>query len=235
MVQRVCLLFLSLLKFTTLTLAQSCTPANARAIDADGEFIAYWEIIEVSWLAIADVKKRSLMSSLDKRDLVCASTEECLSFKGDPFCYNKAAHTFHAADGTTGNFLTGEYTLADGRVGNMYHGPYPTNTIAVAAVTQTASGSGAPATVPMSLVTLTAGGSITTSVGKSGGVSGTPTSQHGVPSSKEANPVGATVTVMPTPNSSTVLKSSEGCRIASFQSMLSSRLALVMLVVLLHL
>jgi hypothetical protein len=71
-------------------LAQSCTPTNARAIDTDGVFIAYWEIIEVSWLAIADVKKRSLMSSLDKRDLVCASTEECLSFKGDAFCYDKS-------------------------------------------------------------------------------------------------------------------------------------------------
>jgi hypothetical protein len=26
---------------------------------------------------------------LEKRDLVCTSTEECLSFKGDDFCYDK--------------------------------------------------------------------------------------------------------------------------------------------------
>ncbi|KAE9370880.1 hypothetical protein N431DRAFT_442660 [Stipitochalara longipes BDJ] len=165
MARQIWILFLSLLNFTSLTLAQSCTPANAHAIDADVAFIAYWEIIEVSWLAIADVKRRSLPSSLEKRDLLCGSTEECLSFKGDPFCYDKTAHTFHAADGTTGNFLTGEYTLADGRIGNMYHGPYPTNTKAVAVVTQTASASAAPATATISVVTVTAGGSISTPSG----------------------------------------------------------------------
>ena len=90
-------------------------------------------------------------------------------------CY-RSAHTFHAADGTTGNFLTGEYTLADGRVGNMYHGPYPTNTKVVAAVTPTASATEVPATVTLSLVTVTAGGS-STPLGKSGGVTATPTSQ----------------------------------------------------------
>jgi hypothetical protein len=41
----------------------------------------------VSWDAIADVKKRTLQ--LEKRDLVCTSAEECLSFKGDVFCYDK--------------------------------------------------------------------------------------------------------------------------------------------------
>lgn len=43
-----------------------------------------------------------------------------------------------------GNFLTGEYTFADGRVGNMYHGPYPTNTKVVAGVTQTQSSGSEP-------------------------------------------------------------------------------------------
>ncbi len=33
--------------------------------------------------------------------------------------------------------MTGDYTLADGRQGNMYHGPYPTNTAVAAVITQT--------------------------------------------------------------------------------------------------
>jgi hypothetical protein len=77
-----------------------------------------------------------------------------------------STHTFHAADGTTGNFVTGAYTLADGRQGNMYHGPYPTNTI-VAAATQTESMSAAS----LSVVTVTAASSIGTPVISSAGAS----------------------------------------------------------------
>lgn len=94
--------------------------------------------------------------------------------------YRYRAHTFHAADGTTGNFLTGVYTLADGRVGNMYYGPYPTNSKGVAAVTTTGSGGGVPTTVIASQVTVTVvstpGGSLATSPAI--------TSQQGVVSSK---------------------------------------------------
>jgi hypothetical protein len=92
MTRHIYLLILTLLTAANTLAQSSCTPANARAIDADLTFLAYWEIIEVSWLAIADVKKRSLLSSsssLSKRDLVCTASEECLSFKGDAFCYNK--------------------------------------------------------------------------------------------------------------------------------------------------
>jgi len=74
----------------------SCSSSSATPIDADVAFLAYWEIIVVSWYAIADVKKRSSSSSnfdhssLLKRDgLECTSAEECLSFKGVPFCYDK--------------------------------------------------------------------------------------------------------------------------------------------------
>ena len=92
MARHIYLLILTLLTAANTLAQSSCTPANARAIDADLTFLAYWEIIEVSWLAIADVKKRSSLafsSSLSKRDLVCTASEECLSFKGDAFCYNK--------------------------------------------------------------------------------------------------------------------------------------------------
>lgn len=83
-----------------------------------------------------------------------------------------SAHTFHAADGTTGNFLTGEYVLADGRVGNMYKGPYPTNT---KAVTQSQE----PVTASVSL----GGGSASTTIGN-GGTTPTVSSQQGVVSTK---------------------------------------------------
>ena len=92
MARHIYLLILTLLTAANTLAQSSCTPANARAIDADLTFLAYWEIIEVSWLAIADVKKRTLLgssSSLSKRDLECTASEECLSFKGDAFCYNK--------------------------------------------------------------------------------------------------------------------------------------------------
>jgi len=92
MARHIYLLILTLLTAANTLAQSSCTPANARAIDADLTFLAYWEIIEVSWLAIADVKKRSSLSPsspLSKRDLVCTASEECLSFKGDAFCYNK--------------------------------------------------------------------------------------------------------------------------------------------------
>ncbi len=32
---------------------------------------------------------------------------------------------FHTPSGITGNAKTGDYTLPDGRKGNMYHGPFP--------------------------------------------------------------------------------------------------------------
>ncbi|PMD25904.1 hypothetical protein NA56DRAFT_685743 [Hyaloscypha hepaticicola] len=199
MARHLYLLILTLLTAANTLAQSSCTSANARAIDADLTFLAYWEIIEVSWLAIADVKKRSLLtssSSLSKRDLVCTASEECLSFKGDAFCYNKSAHTFHAGDGTTGNFLTGEYTLADGRVGNMYHGPYPTNTKAVAAATQTQSSGSEP--------TATVASTASTPIVSSSNPPAT-TPQQGAGSSNAATPVGSSAT--PKPNGSTVLRS----------------------------
>lgn len=95
-------------------------------------------------------------------------------------CAGNSTHTFHAADGTTGNFLTGEYTLADGRQGNMYHGPYPTNTIAAAAsTTQTES----TAASMVNSVTITGASSMDTPVVSSAEPS-TTVSQQAVGSSQ---------------------------------------------------
>ncbi len=84
------LYFILALLTATSALAQSCTPANAHPIDADVAFLAYWEIIVVSWVAIAAVFKRDPVS-LDKRvpDLVCTASEECLSFKSVAFCHDR--------------------------------------------------------------------------------------------------------------------------------------------------
>ncbi|KAE8444610.1 hypothetical protein EG329_014441 [Mollisiaceae sp. DMI_Dod_QoI] len=123
------LLFTLLTAFSLTSVAadSTCTSSNAHPIDADVAFIAFWTILAVDWLAIAVIVKRSAPSSLSKRgSLTCSATEECLSFKSSPFCYDKTAYTFHAVDGTAGNFDNGDYTLPDGRQGNMYHGPYPT-------------------------------------------------------------------------------------------------------------
>lgn len=58
----------------------------------------------------------------------CTATEMCFSLAGAPFCYDVATGDFHDGAGTTGNAISGDYTLADGRMGNLYTGPYPTPT-----------------------------------------------------------------------------------------------------------
>ncbi|KUJ22739.1 uncharacterized protein LY89DRAFT_680853 [Mollisia scopiformis] len=128
--------------FSMIVAAQStCTSSDAYPIDADVAFLTFWTVLAVDWLAIVAVfGKRSLgLTALGKRDLECSATEECLSFRTVPFCYDKTAYTFHAADGTTGNLKTGAYTLPDGRQGNMFTGPYPTLTKGEVTATETST------------------------------------------------------------------------------------------------
>lgn len=54
------------------------------------------------------------------------SSEACLSIVHLPFCINTQTGDTRDADGTTGNAITGNYVLADGQEGNLYHGPFPT-------------------------------------------------------------------------------------------------------------
>ena len=42
-----------------------------------------------------------------------------------PFCIDTQTGDFHDTDQTTGNAITGNYLLADGRKGNLYYGPFP--------------------------------------------------------------------------------------------------------------
>lgn len=59
------------------------------------------------------------------KNLVCEPDESCDSVQGVPFCYNTLTAKWHAADGTAGNAITGDYALLDGQVGNLYDGPLP--------------------------------------------------------------------------------------------------------------
>ncbi len=58
----------------------------------------------------------------------CSSSELCLSLQDAPFCYDMYTSDFHDGTGTTGNLMTGAYTLSDGRKGNLYTGPFPVPT-----------------------------------------------------------------------------------------------------------
>lgn len=73
----------------------------------------------------------------------CDATEMCLSLQGAPFCYDVATGDFHDGQGTVGNAVSGDYTLADGRRGNLYAGPHPTPTNAGPAAATTTDGDGA--------------------------------------------------------------------------------------------
>ncbi|KAK3303012.1 uncharacterized protein B0T15DRAFT_504291 [Chaetomium strumarium] len=79
------------------------------------------------------VSRRDSASSV-----TCAATEMCLSIQKYPFCLDLTNGDFHDGTGITGNALSGDYTLADGRKGNLYNGPYPQPT--------GAGGASAPAT-----------------------------------------------------------------------------------------
>lgn len=57
--------------------------------------------------------------------VTCSTSETCLSVQKVPFCLDMVTGAFHDGTGTTGNALTGDYVLGDGRKGNLYNGPHP--------------------------------------------------------------------------------------------------------------
>jgi hypothetical protein len=75
-----------------------------------------------------DARLANLANALSPRALdsvECTATEMCFSLANTPFCLDVTNGDFHDGVGTTGNALTGDYVLADGRKGNLYKGPYP--------------------------------------------------------------------------------------------------------------
>ena len=82
----------------------------------------------------------------------CTSGETCASLSGVPFCCVMDTGYFHDSAGTTGNLITGDYVLADGRRGNLFLGPHPEPSgsetgAAVAATTPTTSTQTAAGTI----------------------------------------------------------------------------------------
>jgi hypothetical protein len=76
-----------------------------------------------------DARLGNIANILVARDsatsVTCSATEMCLSVEKYPFCLDLTSGDFHDGTGITGNALSGDYTLADGRKGNLYNGPYP--------------------------------------------------------------------------------------------------------------
>jgi hypothetical protein len=93
----------------------------------------------------------------DKASVECSATEACLSVQSIPFCLDMMTGYFHDGTGITGDALSGDYTLADGRTGNMYTGPNPQ---------ATGGASSAAATTGAAVATGSAGG------GRNGGGGG---------------------------------------------------------------
>ncbi|KAM7201099.1 hypothetical protein V8F33_003511 [Rhypophila sp. PSN 637] len=87
----------------------------------------------------------------DDKGVTCSVSETCLSVQKAPFCLDIISGAFHDSTGTTGNALTGDYVLGDGRKGNLYNGPHPLPSGASNAQTTptpTGSGGGAQETGP---------------------------------------------------------------------------------------
>ncbi|KAK4125357.1 hypothetical protein N657DRAFT_633195 [Parathielavia appendiculata] len=142
--------------------ATTCTSANATPIEqyigsgsggggggGNGGFVISQD--PFAWVSNA-VKKRTtpdarlanvanilLPRATDSVD--CSATEACLSISSTPFCLDIISGDFHDGVGTTGNALSGDYTLADGRKGNLYKGPYPQVTVGAANAATTVASS----------------------------------------------------------------------------------------------
>jgi hypothetical protein len=69
---------------------------------------------------ISKLRKRAGDSSLTS-----TTGESCLSLQNVPFYYNAITANWHAADGTKGNTISGDYVLLDGREENLHSGPMP--------------------------------------------------------------------------------------------------------------
>ncbi|KAH6854677.1 hypothetical protein B0I37DRAFT_336712 [Chaetomium sp. MPI-CAGE-AT-0009] len=128
--------------------ATSCTSSNATPIEkyitesgggGGGGFDVFLSYDPFAIVSNA-VKKRDTpnarlanVANIIPRDAAsvdCSATEMCFSVQNSPFCLDVNNGDFHDGQGTTGNALTGDYTLGDGRKGNLYNGPNPQPTAA---------------------------------------------------------------------------------------------------------
>ncbi|KAK3361459.1 hypothetical protein B0T24DRAFT_641652 [Lasiosphaeria ovina] len=153
--------------------AASCTPDNATPVEQyissgsggggggggpdPGVFLSY----DIFQIVSNAVKKRMtpnaqlaniayIVRPRVSPSLSCTATEMCFSVSKAPFCLDITTGAFRDGAGTTGNALSGDYTLSDGRKGNLYNGPYPlpSGMETAAATTTPAATNGGPTSSP---------------------------------------------------------------------------------------
>lgn len=76
-------------------------------------------------LAGEDASKRMTKAKRDGMYLNCDSDEACAAFPDlpeVPLCIDPDTALWHDVDGSTGSWITGDYELADGTTGNFYTG-----------------------------------------------------------------------------------------------------------------
>ncbi|KAL6400166.1 hypothetical protein AUP68_15859 [Ilyonectria robusta] len=178
--------------FALVSIARSCTLQTATSLEQyleNGSGAGSADITnEAHDLLDGGLSKRGselgalvLLGVLNPRatSLKCTATETCFSFLDVPFCVSLTTWDYHDADETTGNLLSGDYTLADGQKGNLYKGPFPTpTTFRDVVVTSTADPGNAATETDMVLgptTQMSAGMSESTSEGTSESASDEPT------------------------------------------------------------
>ncbi|KAK0710229.1 hypothetical protein B0T26DRAFT_805715 [Lasiosphaeria miniovina] len=194
----------------------SCTPDNATPIEQyissgpggggggggpdPGVFLSY----DIFQIVSNAVKKRMtpnaqlaniayIVRPRVSPSLSCTATEMCFSVSKAPFCLDITTGAFRDGAGTTGNALSGDYTLSDGRKGNLYNGSYPLPSgmeTAAAATTPAATNGGLTANPGASSATANPGaGSATANpgTGTTPAAQGAPTATGGGPAPTTTN------------------------------------------------
>ncbi|KAL3427336.1 hypothetical protein PVAG01_00845 [Phlyctema vagabunda] len=71
-------------------------------------------------IAVDSIKMRA--ESKRQSGLDCTPAESCLSAGDLVFCFDESTYLIRIEDGSIANIITGDYTLSDGRTGNLYTG-----------------------------------------------------------------------------------------------------------------
>ncbi|KAK4097138.1 hypothetical protein N658DRAFT_550362 [Parathielavia hyrcaniae] len=95
---------------------------EASGVDAFNECINDWADIDVNFARRLAKMKRSLWLLAGRQStLECTGNEICGAFSAmtdEMFCMDPGSGEWHSADGSTGNWRTGHFDLADGTSGN---------------------------------------------------------------------------------------------------------------------
>ncbi|KAK6535351.1 hypothetical protein TWF694_001813 [Orbilia ellipsospora] len=113
--------------------AETCTVSNAinvlpillqlsRSEGLDGSFDPLW----LPRILDPDSGINPHKYRLTKRKVIhCTLSETCYKLEQIPFCLVERTFRWRDSAGGFGTVVTGDYTLGDGRMGNIYFGPHP--------------------------------------------------------------------------------------------------------------